>query len=475
MASEAWEKRLANLVKKYKETSDVAAFRNDFGNVVQQAQNDRKINTATASLLLEARGILEIWASSTPPSPESAYEQWKRLHDPAVLPADILESLLRRHPSPKTAAPQCWEQFVVSSSDGRFIDALLDRRVLTEADLNRIAQEKPSDFYQSPALDVLVARRALIDILPIWTELARGTPRPKGLMTRESLLVHCYALSKGGIWNGMMVLALAQPTTARDDVFDSLIRERQAAIRLCEYLTSVGSTGEMHSGEGLDKEVGVLLLDWVRRCEANLDPKLKSVAETASMILGVIRLALLTEVADSALTWKTKTSEEASQITEKGVVRVLESLETGTQAAGQDTTFVLRGTEIKRAVQGFLRRLPASTDAADGSPERTMRVERYLGSKQVIDQLLIAMEEASDEGGLRDAIEVALFNCGVRPLAKVGEQVRFNPREHESEAPGVLPAEAVVVTTPGRRLGSLEDGFVLVKARTRSVTNSERK
>src|SRR5260370_901037 len=117
---EAWEKRLCNLIKRYKSSSDVASFRNDYQEVVSQASHENKLSKTDVSLLVQARDYLETWVSMTPPEPPVAYQQWQNLYEAGKvrLPDCVLEGLLRRFPQ-AAAGVVDWEPFLLSCSDAR--------------------------------------------------------------------------------------------------------------------------------------------------------------------------------------------------------------------------------------------------------------------------------------------------------------------------------------------------------------------
>src|SRR5690242_7272812 len=98
MTAQKWEKRVCNLIKNYKPTSNVAAFRNEYGDVVRVAAAEKKIRIEDAELLMRARDFLEEWANSTTPGPPSAFEQWRELYDAGknTIPGSVWESILKR-------------------------------------------------------------------------------------------------------------------------------------------------------------------------------------------------------------------------------------------------------------------------------------------------------------------------------------------------------------------------------------------
>jgi hypothetical protein len=472
MSSEAWEKRLCNLIKKYKPSCDVASFRNDYSEVLVQASGKNKITKADVALLQKARDFVEAWANSTPPDPRTAFNQWQELFHVGknVVPGSVLECILRRFPQGAAGAVD-WEPFLLSCLDSCLIDVLLDRRLVREQDLNRLAHLKPTEFYQSVALDVMVQRAALQDPRPLWDECVRGNPRASGLLAREQVLVHCYAICPGDKENEQMLTFLLDSSQDREKILGLLLGEREPAIRFCRYLVFGHPTIGMRAQEWVANGIQDILHIWVSGCESQLEKGTGAETETASLVLGLIRLSLFTlkGEADEA----GKLSEEIARTTRKTLLQVLKKGEQDRSSNAPDSALVLLGQELYGAIQEYLRNLHVGTDTGQESQERALRFERFHGSKQVIEQVLLAMGEPLDESGLRDALEVALFNCGVRPLENVGAEVAFDVHLHEAETSGVFPDDPVVVTHSGRCVGDRNDGLVLIKAKVRPISGPD--
>src|ERR1700730_2775487 len=98
MESEVWEKRLCNLIKKYKASSDVVTFRNEYRDVLKQATQNGKVSAPDEALLLEARDYLEQWIATSQADPTTAFAQWQKLYDAGKnrIPTSLLVAFLRR-------------------------------------------------------------------------------------------------------------------------------------------------------------------------------------------------------------------------------------------------------------------------------------------------------------------------------------------------------------------------------------------
>ena len=470
MRSEAWENRLCNLIRKFKSSCDVGSFRNDYRDVVAQSGASR----AKADLLLQARECLEAWFSLTLPEPPLAYEQWHMLYNARAgkdrIPESVLEALLRRLPAAEHGA-QYWEEFLLRCEAKRLVYALLNHRLVRRQDLNKLVQKKPAEFYHSVVLDVMVERSALKVSRPLWDECTRGGPRPPGLLSREQLLVRCYSMSAGKKHDDWMLAFLLNYPQDREVVLDMLLGERETAVRFCRYLTF----GQLpDSGRRSRKEanrIPELLMTWMCKCEAVLENEIGARNVVASFVLALIRLCLL---AGGKPPVGSQLAEATGRTAGEAVRRVLREIEGDRSSPAAGTVLVLVGDELYGWVQDYLRRLPVGRRSGAESPERALRYERYLGIRTSLQQILSAMDEPLEEGQLRDAIEVALFNCGLRPIGAVGEQGVFDPHSHEAETPGVLSGDSVIITRAGRRLGDEVEGLVLRKARVRGISPTNR-
>jgi hypothetical protein len=109
--------------------------------------------------------------------------------------------------------------------------------------------------------------------------------------------------------------------------------------------------------------------------------------------------------------------------------------------------------------------LHTGTKTGDDSPDRGSRFQRYQGRREVIEQVLNALDSSADHDRIRDTLEAALFNLGVRSLEKADATVAFNFREHESDTPGTMDGDPVTVLSPGRVLGDADTRILLMRAK----------
>jgi hypothetical protein len=460
---QAWEKRLSALIRKY-QPSEEAAFRNDYRDVVDQA-------TSNKDLLFQVRDCLEEWVRTPPPEPQVARQQWEGLYGVAKehVPTSVLESLLRRFPATQPGTVN-WNSFLLRCSDSTLIDVLYRRRLVQDQDLNELAQSNPGEFYRSVALDVLVARDGIQDEPRrlLWEECVGGNQRPSGLLSREQFLVYCFSKRPGDEGNEQLLSFLLRSSRGRSRVLQALLDNKAAALRLCRYMVFEHPIPRGWSKRESERGMQDILQSWLTTCEGELGKGRGIRSITAAFIVGLVRLSLLSRGKDSESDRSGKLSEETARVTQATLLDLLRQWEENISEDSESPFVVLR-SEVCATVAQHLRRLPSRPSLGQDSPERALRFERHLGSKQVLEHVLAALEEPLGENTLRDALEVALFNCGVRPIGEVGEQVQFDAHSHEAEAHGVVLGDSVVITHPGRCLGEGDEQLVLIKAKIRPV------
>ncbi len=464
MTSDAWKKQFCNLIRRYTSSSDVAAFRNEYRDLVREASPD------VAKILLEAREYLESWTSPQPPDPATAYNQWEELYQAAKgkIPGVILEAFLRRFPRSKETNSK-WESFLLECSDRRLIQALLNSRLIDRLALGRLAEKRTAQLYQSIALDVLVERSLLRRPRALWDELLRAGPRPAGLLSREEVLLYLYAATPGEQANMRLLSFLANASEDTQRVLELFLDRQQEAMRFCHFLTFGSMAGGARAAHKPGVDLRRIMINWVERCQATIEAGVEPRSIIASLVLGLIHLSQFTGTDEAVSESGGELAEFVGSASERVAANVLQRLEDDRSSTAGGIPLVILGDQLYRLVQEYLHRLPVNP-AAEGSPERAARFQRYLGAKQVLEPVIAVIEDRRNERSLRDALEAALFNCGVRPLGTAQQEVGFDARVHQAESSGILPGDRVIITQGGRRLGNSEHGIVLVKARVRATS-----
>jgi hypothetical protein len=459
-----WARRLSAIIRKYKPSKSGASFRNDYLALASDAHRADLITKEDVDLLLRARTYLEGWTSRPPVNSVAAYGQWKSVYDSGRdrLPALVLEALLSRLPKIPRGEID-WAQLVLGDTEKRLLTLVIERRLVSVPELRRLAKARPSEFYRSAALDVLLERGTVCP-RPVWEELTKGEPRPADLLGPYEAVVRSFAIDRKADATKWLIGFLADSPAVRSPVLTTLLENRDAAFRLSMHLVVEYSTlGGVTRRKPEAATAADVLQTWVSVCESSLEDDGTS-APTASVVLGLLRLCAIAD--PSSLPAKTLAAlpTASGTVTERAILVALQRAESETVSSTRGFAFVVRGVELYRAVQEYLRRLPVAAGGGRESPERALRFERHMARKEVIQGLISVLQEVADKGALRDAIEVVLFNTGVREYGDRGQEVAFDVHWHEPETGGVLPGDPVVVTRVGRRLGGEEDGIVLIKA-----------
>ena len=56
----------------------------------------------------------------------------------------------------------------------------------------------------------------------------------------------------------------------------------------------------------------------------------------------------------------------------------------------------------------------------------------------LLEQIIFAIDQLDLQGEIRDAFDVVLFNCGVRPIGAVEEKMAFQPRVRRGNQLGIF-------------------------------------
>jgi hypothetical protein len=471
MATQTWDKRLCRLVDKVGPSTDLASFRNQFQAILKQAEGDSKFLRSDADLLKSARDLVEGWVDPKPPPADVAIRQWEDWYAVAKerVPEDVLVCIAGRLPKPEDDSVDRWDDFLLACTHAGVVEVLLDCRLLTSDVLRRLAAERASDLYRSATLDVLLDRGLLQDASGVLAQSVRTAERPRGLMSRFEVLVRALAASPGADACGQVVSFLAGTPAAVDRVLILLMGYRDIFLRLIRHLLYDAPAIRVADKRSKPSGQAAILSRIVSLCVETASDVNRPHAETASLALAQVRIGYVA-TGDRADESGAGLARAAADATRRAALDLLRAREAGREG-GDSQAVLLGGAELYHVLQDYLRGLSLGTDGVGSRQpvQRAQRFERYMGSKQVIEQVLAALSESVDETGLRDSLEVALFNNGVREVGVIGEHVAFDPQSHQAVDPDIHPGEQVVIVAPGRRLGDEGDAMILAKTRVRAV------
>ena len=453
-----WEQKINSLIRKFDSSVDPGSFRNQYRDAV--ALGADRLTDEARELLWQLLDALEQWTSPQPPEPTTAFTQWSQLSEAAdqKLPRSILYSVLKKFPK---AGLVDFSSVVFTCRDVRVIELLLARSVIRAQDLNRLAKQNPSEFYVSAGLDALLARRALKAQAAMWEQCNAGTSRPTELLPTQAVAVRLYAANPKPASNELMLDFLRGNPAEHEATLELLLEHRPSALRLCRYVLEVAFRKKLTPERLVD--LTALMSSSVASCEKQIARGRNAI--TASLIVAMIRLDEVAAEADRASPARGVWAA-AAQSTERQFLQMMRDEQR--DSTRLNPAFVVNGAEVQQAFAKYLRALPQVT-SHDAPTDLSAQHQRHLGSKVIAEEILRALDEVSDAGPLRDAIEVALFNSGVQPLGEVGKTISFDPKLHQPQTPGIITGDQVVVSFVGRVFGTDSNRVILRKARVRAV------
>jgi hypothetical protein len=336
------------------------------------------------------------------------------------------------------------------------IGRMLKQGLLRSSDVIKLAKADPSGLYKSPLLDAMLTRGLQVP-RKVW---GNSEERPDRLMPRRECLLRAYELDRGadaGSWLAQEIM-----TGAVDGLLPALFRRHDLAFRFTHDL--VGAESPMR-GASAKRDVAnrIDVLTNLIRLTGGTGPA-SSVPDVAPMVLGLIRHAAAAVPDGAAANALRPMAGHVGVTTEELIRQSLIGSELSAGLAGPNVLVTVGSHELGRAARAFIEGLPVGAEGEFDSAERAQRYHRYQGRRDVIRLVVTASNDIKSGADPGQALEVALFNSGVRDLGANGEVVEFNPRLHQPLAAGLLPGIPVRVVQPGRTLGEEVGGLVIAKA-----------
>lgn len=457
--STPWQTRLSKLINNVRFADDAASLRSDWSKVLADAPADQR------HLLAPVPDILEQWLDATPPRPSDAQRQWHGFYESGknALPSVIMEGVLRLFPKAKPGEAH-WDRFLLECRKPPLVDVLLSRKLVRTQDLNRLARTHPHEFYQSAALDVLIRRRGLHDPTILLRESSAMPDRAPGLLPQDQIVLKWYLSKHTPKSDEQLRSILLDSPQIAAPVLDLLLYHRSNAVRFAQHLVSARHKRSKQTPMSYTERIDQMLMGWLARCDSELEKQASSRQLAASLVVGIIHLSLLTGADVGASNKDSNLAVATATLAKKAALLVLRAHEA---QQPMSAAIVIQSHDLYHAVQEYLSQLHTGTKTVDGPPDRASRFQRYQGRREVIEQVLDALDSSADHDRIRDTLEAALFNLGVRSLEKADTTVTFNFREHESDTPGTLDGDPVTVLSPGRFLGDADARIVLVRAKVR--------
>lgn len=461
MKNSDWEAQLVALIKRHSGKHPLPAFRNAFGDAVREATSRGKLDETDARLLEQVRSRLEHWRSAEPPTLDDAWAEWLALQSAASsrIPASILDVLMTRLPGGKGERLQL-DLSELAPLGPDLIARLLKQRLLKAADIVKLAKRDPGGVYASPVLDSMLVRGFAVP-RKVWDQ---AKPRPRELQPRRSTLICAYELdhaADAGSWLVEQTLAVPEES---DAILLAILRNPELAFRFVHDL--VGPRSPLKGGS-VKRDMTAraqVLQALVQLLQPSLDQSDQADAITRSVALGLVRIAAQGSPEGTGAKAMKVAKEEVADGFKARIKSELARSESSLTEVGQRPLLTVGPDELSQAVNQFIGGLPVGAGSELESMERGPRYHRFQGRRDVIQLVVTALGDIEAGVAPVQALEVALFNAGVKELGELGQEVAFDSRLHETASPGVTPGARVRILRIGRVLGEGETAMVIVKA-----------
>lgn len=444
-----------------------------FKSAVSDGTRDESFSQSDADLLNDIQVALESWIGDAPSSGSEALERWINLLNAGRrrLPSVLFQVLLTKLPklAPKSFE---WAPLLLEKPDKELLEMLLDRHIMKATDMVRVAKARPTDFYRSFSLDLLLERRRPIP-RTVWGALATDEDRPEGLLSAEEALAESFAVDASADACKWMTMVLAKNPRLRQPILTHLLRDPPAALRLVRYLSAMGMSLDGKRKRPEQVVLATIIADLLPLCESAVVDG-KRTANIAKVLCETLLLSASAMPSSMSEQSRLVIEEVSTRLFTANLARALRILENHPSDSLAREVVALRVHDFYAAVQVYLRGLTQGSADQEGSPERALRYERYLGRREVLEGLLTAVNDLTGESRERDAIEAVLFNAGVRPLGASEGVASFDPHLHEPISPGILPRDPVTIVRPGWCVGVDESLVVMQKATVKSVDNTDK-
>jgi len=459
MTKASWLPPLTKAVSQLSPKSDLAQFRNEYSEIVRSIKDDPK--NKYREILIEAGPLIESWVTQEDKCPCCALREWSNFYEKAarVLPLDVLVLFAKRLPQMKPGAVD-WQPFFFDCRHKSILVAIYDRKFIGKANLQSWIADKLQSAYLLPVLDVAIENDAIPDHRALWNGCIKWGDRPTGLYSREELLAVCLSRAPAGTLEKELNLFLFDNRSARRRLFTAALGLPPSSVRLAEILASSAGTDRSDSDS--------LINDFVDACTEHARIVTADLPHV-TLTLASLRIFLAakgggrTQIGDRIKLVDAASMQLAS--------RMLSEVEEDPSSQCGVCVSALSAIQLHDIVHRHLNSLATASSNTSGPADRSSKYERHLGKKEVLDKVLNALVESADAESLRESLEVALFNLGVRPLGNVGDRTKFESRLHDCQESGVVPGDVVEIITAGRCLGKGEELLVLVKAKVRRVSS----
>jgi len=455
---------IRSLIKSYRGGRD-STFDTKYSQILTEGARAGDLSEAEVEALKDVRGLLERWFAEPTVAGDDAMGEWQRLRDRTnnYLPSAVVETLLSRLPA-SIAKSLDRRRLVLELADRNFLRLLVKHRLLKTSDMTRVAKDDPEAFYRSPSLDVLLENHVTAP-RTIWSQLTESGDRTPGLVSGAEALAESYSVDNSADASKWFLSFLAEHPNLRSAVLSQLLRDQTAFERFVRALSDPDFGRKGKKRKQTESLIETLLPSFVGLC-AQVIEEGKQSAPSARWALGLLTIAALSPAASLSPETMEVLEQASARIASPYVIDLLRSSDGKTQT--KKLPVVVMSDVLHESIQSYLQHLP-SGEADSGTLGRAARFQRYMGRKEVIQEVLPLLDKQNSAPPTLEELDAALFNVGLRPLGMSEGSDTFASHRHEPLTPGIVPGDQVRVVRPGWQLGDGEDAIVLRKAEVTEV------
>ncbi|MFC1791216.1 hypothetical protein ACFL0I_01965 [Gemmatimonadota bacterium] len=455
--------RAASLLKKYDGSPDHrSAFR-----ALLEAGESEGFSDQELALVEGAYELVGKTLVAAQGEPLTLFQEWEEWQFEEVPPPENLARVVFDRLPLAELGEKVWDEILLRDVPPWLPRKVMGRRLVSIKQVKSLAKAQPAAFFRSPVLDAMLERGSNCPD-PVWDECVRNSDRPDGLLQPHQILVRCLTLDRRKSAIARFLAILARDRDLCQRALRLLLQEEGTSIRVLDHLLFFPS-GSKAKQKKREKEANrAVLLEWVSVASDILQTAGRPEAEAASLVVASAVVAVMGLSPPLAKALQDSESEKILEVSRGLLVTALRQWETGDDRLPR-IAIGIDADSLYQAVHEHLSNLPSAREGPTDSPERGARYERFKGRREVLEEILAALEEEPHESPLRDAIEVALFNSGVRDVGLPGQEVLFDSAVHRVARGGTLPGDPVRVLTAGRSIGEGEDRLILRKAEVEPV------
>ncbi len=453
-----------SLIKAYRGAPD-PAFSSEYAKIVREGERTGDLTRADIEALEQARSLLESWYTQPVTASEDAIQQWQSLCEGIGdrIPDLLLETVLSRLPA--SIAKSLDRRRLILESGGRnVLRLLIKHKLMKTSDLTRVAKEAPDAFYRSPGLDVLLENRIAAP-RAVWSAVANGAARAHGLLPGPEVIAASYSADSAADASRWFVSFLAaQPNLSRA-VLVQLQRDQAGFERFVRDLSVPGLGLKGKKRKQADTDTTAVLPTLLDVCVQAIEGG-KRAADDSRWAVGMLAISASSPTASLQPELLTLIEQTSAKLARSHVIGLLRSSDK--KAEPPKIPVVAASNVLYASIQEYLQRLPSGDADSDGA-ERATRFQRYMGRKEVVEEVLLVLRAREGAAPTLEDLDAVLFNAGVRPIGVSEGSDMFDSHRHEPLTPGIMPGDSVRVVRPGWQLGEGEDAVVLEKADVISV------